>query len=259
MFPSLVDTRSSRDWEVDASLVALMGEVPIEYQMPNRMAKLGAFVCPFPSNISLQVANYKVCRTDKVCENNTQTQLLLKKILGACLMVANTWHEDFGAALIEVETISDVIKLDDSDQKVGYVALAYAIALCTETISKLEQKKAAAETKRLAGEAPPPPPFFKEDKKRRIIPNPKEATEAIHKDTKFVAATRKARRVAYTDSPRNVQVTIAGRGRGNRGNFRGRQNARTDGEQRETQASSGEASNPTNTAPRGRGGRGRGK
>ena len=258
VFPSLVETRNSRDWEVDSSLVALLGEKPMEYRMPNRVSKLGAFVCPFPSNVSMQVANYKVCRSDKVCENNTQTQLLLKKVLAACLMVANTWYEDFGAAMIELETISDVVKLEDGDQKIGYVALGYAISLCADTISKLEEKKSAAETRRLAGEAPPPAPYFNEDKKRRVIPNPKEAAEAIHKDTKFVAATKKARKIAYGDSPTSLRVTIPGAGRGRRGNFRGR-NARTDRTRGEDQSTAEDTAGATNAAPRGRGARGRGK
>lgn len=215
----LSQPRVSHEWELNPDLTKILGAKPVEFMIPAHLRKLGEVLCPFPSNLSLPLANYK-SGSHGITQVRTSAEIRFKKVLGALLFAANVWHREFAAAQAKFNNVGDLPPDRNTNKDMGFVALGYAIALAGDYISETERVKSVAETKRLAGLKP----FDKTDPsvkpKKRVVPEPMEEAANIHKEQKFIGAARKALKTSMNQSPGSVSVTVPGLrnyGRGQRG------------------------------------------
>lgn len=183
--------RTPDTWSLKPSLTGLLSESPISYIMPPHTAKIGAELCPFPSNLPLEL---KPMESDRRKDNKhyIQSQVQLKKILGALLFVANEREERFLSSLISADRAFEVCRLPEGDEIRGDVALSYAIALAADGISKIEAKRRELEAKRLSLRDPVIHSDPSEKKRKRELLNPLEEAARVNKERKIINESRKS-------------------------------------------------------------------
>ena len=177
----------NEQWSLDPSLVSILGDKPLNYRMSPALEKIGAYLCEFlKEQLSMKLQNFQVCKTDPVLQNGLQSQLALKKILGALLRVANFRPEEITKSFVSVANVFDARDLTVDDRRKAYCALLYAIGVVADTISKIEFKKSAAEVKRLVKSDLIDTSDPSEKKRNREIPDVKSQVKEITKERKFL-------------------------------------------------------------------------
>lgn len=217
---NLLDGRADSEWSLEENLLLIFGERPLEFKMPPYLEKLGKYLCGFPRNLDLKVSSPKICKSDKVMENTLQSQILIKRILGAVLFAINAQSKQVVGANLTVQSIPELLKLSPEDPARAYVALSYAAALCVDTISKLELKKCEAQATSLTGQRPHLDQDPSSKKRTRDIFDPNTVASDFHREQKFRASLARAKRASSNPSPNNVTVTFQN------DRFRGRDNFR---------------------------------
>lgn len=183
--------RTPDTWSLKPSLTGLLSDSPISYIMSSHTAKIGAELCPFPSNLPLELKSME-CDRRKDNKHLLQSQVHLKKILGALLFVANEREDRFLSSLISADRSFEVCRLPEGDETRGDVALSYAIALAADGISKIEAKRRQLEAKRLSLRDPVIRSDPSEKKRKRELLNPLEEATRVNKERKIINDSRKA-------------------------------------------------------------------
>lgn len=171
--------------------MGLLTDAPLAYMMTPQTAKIGVDLCPFPSNLPLELKSTE-SDTRKDNKHLIQSQVLLKKILGGLLFIANERDNVFLASIISAERAHEVKCLPEGSDVRADVALSYCIAATADGISKIEKKRRDLEVKRLSLRDPVIRSDPSERKRKRDLVDPLEEANKVNKERKIISESRRA-------------------------------------------------------------------